>query len=76
MDYEFFKDEWRFFMSISGITQTLGTTPTSTNAINFRLQASVQVMDMANSAFEQAAAQLIESMAAMTGAGQNVDMVV
>ena len=46
------------------------------NAMTVSLQASVQVMDMANSAFEQAAAQLLEGLAQMTGVGQNFDATV
>jgi hypothetical protein len=47
----------------------------SQNAINTSMQASVQVMDMAQSSFDDAASQLINSMAAsMTGVGQNVDV--
>ena len=48
--------------------------PVSSDVVNVGMQASVQVMDMANSAFEDAASQLIDSMAAMTGVGQNIDI--
>jgi hypothetical protein len=45
------------------------------NEINTSMQASVQVMDMALSSFDDAASQLISSMAAsITGVGQNVDV--
>ena len=48
--------------------------PISSETMNVGMQASVQVLDMANSAFEDAASQLIDSMAQMTGVGQNVDI--
>ena len=48
--------------------------PVSPEAMNVGMQASVQVMDMANNMFEQAASQLIDSMAQMTGVGRNFDM--
>jgi len=35
---------------------------------------SIQVMDLAQSAYEDAAAQLIGIMNAMTGVGQNIDI--
>ena len=44
------------------------------SAINMRSIASIKVMDLAQNAFEDAAAQLIASMNAMTGVGQNIDM--
>jgi len=50
-----------------------GSIPAS-NAINTSLMASVQVMDLAQSAFEDAAARLIDTMSAMTGVGQNFDI--
>jgi len=41
----------------------------------FQMAASVQVLDMAQNAFEDAADQLLASMtASMTGVGQSVDM--
>ena len=43
------------------------------DVMNVSLETSVQVMDMANNAFEQAARQLLEGMAQMTGVGQNFD---
>ena len=46
----------------------------SADAVNFSAQVSTQVMDMAQSQFEDAAEQLISTMAAATGVGQNVDM--
>jgi hypothetical protein len=46
------------------------------SAMNTSMMASIQVMDMAQDAFEDAAMQLIETMSAMTGVGQNVDMMV
>jgi len=44
------------------------------DVVNFSAQVSTQVMDMAQSQFEDAAEQLISTMAAATGIGQNVDM--
>ena len=47
------------------------------SAAEFQAAASVQVLDMAQNAFEDAAAQLLSSMtSAMTGVGQSVDMTV
>jgi len=46
----------------------------SADAVNFSAQVSTQVLDMAQSAFEDAANELISTMAASTGIGQNVDM--
>ena len=74
-------------MNISGVTQTAVAMPTlqtetmpiapesapSADVVNVSLAASIQVMDMAQSAFEDAAAQLI---AQMTGLGQNVDITI
>jgi len=44
------------------------------DAVNFSAQVSTQVMDMAQSAFENAANELISQMAATTGVGQNIDV--
>ena len=44
------------------------------DAVNFSAQVQTQVMDMAQSQFEDAANQLISTMAAATGVGQNVDV--
>ncbi|MDR2571733.1 MAG: hypothetical protein LBD23_15760 [Oscillospiraceae bacterium] len=44
------------------------------DAVNFSAQVSTQVLDMAQSQFEDAANELISTMAAATGVGQNVDM--
>jgi len=44
------------------------------DAVNVSFEASIRVMDLAQSAFEAAAAELIEAMAAATGVGQNVDV--
>jgi len=44
------------------------------STMNTRMMASVQVLDMAQESFEDAAMQLIETMSAVTGVGQNVDM--
>ena len=52
------------------------TQPVSPEVMNVGMEASVQVLDMANSAFEAAASQLIDSMAQMTGVGQNFDATV
>jgi len=46
------------------------------DAVNFSAQVSTQVMDMAQSAFEDAANELISTMAAATGVGQSVDVTV
>ena len=46
------------------------------DAVQFSAQVATQVMDMAQSQFENAANELISSMAAATGVGQNVDMTV
>ena len=43
------------------------------DAVNFSAQVQTQVMDMAQSAFEDAANELISTMAATTGVGANVD---
>ena len=43
------------------------------DAVAFEAQVATQVMDMAQSQFEDAANQLISQMAATTGVGQNVD---
>ena len=43
------------------------------SAFNMRSMASIQVMDLAQNAFKDAAAQLIATMNAMTGVGQNID---
>ena len=47
---------------------------TGADAVNFSAQVQMQVMDMAQSQFEDAANQLISTMAAATGLGQNVDV--
>jgi len=46
------------------------------NAVNLRSMVSVQVLDLAQGAFEDAAEQLIATMSAMTGVGQNIDIMV
>ena len=46
----------------------------SGDAVNFSAQVSTQVLDMAQSQFQDAAEQIIATMAAATGVGQNVDM--
>ena len=50
-------------------TQAVGA-----DAVNFSAQVSTQVMDMANREFENAANELISTMAAATGVGANVDV--
>ena len=44
------------------------------DAVNFSAQVSTQVMDMAQSQFENAANELISAMAATTGVGQTIDV--
>jgi len=44
------------------------------DAVNFSAQVQTQVMDMAQSQFENAANELISTMAAATGVGQTVDV--
>ena len=44
------------------------------DAVNFSAQVQTQVMDMAQGAFEDAANELISTMAAATGVGQSVDV--
>jgi len=44
------------------------------DAVNFSAQVSTQVMDMAQSQFENAANELISQMAATTGVGQTIDV--
>jgi len=44
------------------------------DAVNFSAQVQTQVMDMAQSQFENAANELISTMAAATGIGQTVDV--
>jgi len=47
---------------------------TGADTVNFGAQVSTQVLDMAQKQFEQAANELISSMAAATGVGSNVDV--
>jgi len=44
------------------------------DAVNFSAQVQTQVMDMAQTAFEDAANELIATMAAATGVGQTIDL--
>jgi hypothetical protein len=60
--------------ALPALPQTYEAQPVSMDAINFSMAVSTEVMDMATSAFEQAAAELISQMAAMTGVGQNLDV--
>ena len=46
----------------------------SPEVMNVGMEASVQVLDMANRQFEEAANQLMRDMATMTGVGQNLDI--
>ena len=46
------------------------------DAVAFEAQVATQVMDLAQTQFEDAANQLISTMAAATGIGQNVDALV
>ena len=46
------------------------------DVVNFSAQVSMQVMDIAQSQFEDAANELISQMAAATGVGANVDVAV
>jgi len=43
------------------------------DAVNFSAQVQTQVMDMAQTQFENAANELISTMAAATGVGQSID---
>jgi len=61
-------------MSISNITSAAPAM--NINAANLNSMVSVKVLDLAQGAFEDAAAQLIATMSAITGVGQNVDMMV
>jgi len=49
---------------------------TGADVVNLSAQMSTQVLDMAQRQFEDAANQLISSMASATGIGQNVDVTV
>ena len=44
------------------------------DAVTFAAQVQTQVMDMAQTQFEEAANELISSMAAASGVGQTVDV--
>ena len=48
--------------------------PGEMSAIEASMAMSVRVQDLALSSFEDAAAQLIEALSAMTGVGQNIDI--
>jgi len=50
-------------------TQAVGA-----DSVNLSAEVSTQVMDMANRQFENAANELISTMAAATGVGSNVDV--
>lgn len=47
---------------------------TGADVVNLSAQVSTQVLDMAQRQFEDAANELISTMAASTGVGANVDM--
>ena len=74
---ELFKEEGIIMnvanVATADISATQEVVYVSSGALDLSLQASIQVMDMANANFEAAAQQLIDSMAAMTGVGQNFD---
>ena len=60
-------------MNVSGISGGAS----GADMVSMRAMASVQVLDMAQNAFEDAAAELIAMMSsAITGLGQNIDMTV
>ena len=69
-------DQYSMINATQAPAPTLEIKSDFSDVMNVSLQASVQVMDMANSAFEQAAAQLLEGLAQMTGVGQNFDVMV
>ena len=52
----------------------IAATTGGADAVNFGAQVQTQVMDMANNQFEQAANELISSMAMATGIGQTIDL--
>ena len=54
--------------------QASQTTSTGADSVSFSAKVSTQVLDMAQKQFEDAANQLISSMAAATGVGQNIDL--
>ena len=49
-------------------------TASGADAVNFSTQVQTQVMDMATSQFENAANELISSMAMASGIGQTIDL--
>ena len=77
-------------MNIQGVTMTAPVMPApqaqgaaplqspegaqGAESLNLSSAVSTQVLDMAQSQFEDAASQLIDQMAAMTGVGQSIDM--
>jgi len=77
-------------MNIQGATMTAPVIPQNMGAVQAPVQApeaemsaeslnlsaavSTQVLDMAQTQFEDSANQLLDQMAAMTGVGQNVNM--
>ena len=54
--------------------EQIPASPQEMSAIEASMAMSIQVQDLALSSFEDAAAQLIEALSAMTGVGQHVDM--
>ena len=52
----------------------IAATTSGADAVNFSAQVQTQVMDMAANQFEQAANELISSMAMATGVGQTIDL--
>ena len=46
----------------------------SADAVNLSAEVSAQVLNMAQTQFEDAGNQLVEQMAALTGVGQTIDL--
>ena len=65
--------ERMIYMNISSISSAIP----DVNMSNMSMMASIQVLDMAQNVFEDAAAQLIDALSAViTGVGHSVDMYV
>ena len=62
--------------AVSQAQEAEQTTASGADMISTSMAISVQVLDMAQSSFEDAANRLLESMAAATGIGQNIDLTV
>jgi len=52
----------------------IAATASGADAVNFSAQVQTQVMDMAANQFEDAANELISSMAMASGIGQTIDL--